>query len=147
MEGDDLQQHVPSHIDPLQMGVPRLICPCGHRLHHAQALHRFSKITFDTINDPNWGDQPTLLPVIVGDSSFTTKTGRQVYDLKATCDHTFAFTSLCIRKQKNNDNGQLLTYQHRLDSSWMCPTQASLNIVQCALHLDTPQDHPGFGVL
>jgi hypothetical protein len=29
-----------------------------------------------------------------------------------------------------------------IESSWMCPMQASLNIVRHALCLDIPQDHP-----
>jgi hypothetical protein len=66
--------------------------------------------TFDTIDDPNWGDRPTSLPVNAGNFSFATKTGRQVHDIKATHNNTIAFTLLGICKQKKNDNGQLLKY-------------------------------------
>ena len=39
-------------------------------------------------------------------------------------------------------HGQMLMYWHHLDSYWMCPTHASLNIVWQAHLLDTPHNHP-----
>jgi ABC-type transport system substrate-binding protein len=98
--------------------------------------------SFDTVDDPNWGDRPTSLPVITNDFSFATESGRRIPDLASSPDRSITFTTLCFRKQKNNDNGQTLTYHHRPDSGWMCPTQASLNIVRRALRLGTPTDHP-----
>jgi hypothetical protein len=50
--------------------------------------------TFNTVDNPNWGDRPTLLPAIAGDVSFDTEMGRQVHDLKATGDSAIAFTLL-----------------------------------------------------
>jgi hypothetical protein len=70
------------------------------------------------------------LPTIVEDFSFATATGRSIHDVNATPDDIITFTILCFRKQKNNDNGQTLTYHHRTDSHWLCPMQASLNIVR-----------------
>ena len=57
-------------------------------------------------------------------------------------DHDVVFTLLCFRKQKNNDNGQTLTYRRCSDSHWMYPIQASLNIARCAQRLDMPYHHP-----
>ena len=73
--------------------------------------------------------------------SFATNTSRGVHDLKATSNDAITFSLLCICKQKNNDNSQSLTYKRNLGSSWMCPTHASLNIVQRATQLNTLQDH------
>jgi hypothetical protein len=98
--------------------------------------------SFATINDPNWGYRPMTLQVIVEDFTFSSSTGCPVYELSTVADTNVAFTNLCFCKQKNNDNGQTLTYRHRTGSNWMCPTQASLNIVRRARRLGTPSGHP-----
>jgi hypothetical protein len=98
--------------------------------------------SFTTINDPNWGDRQTALPVIVEDFTFSSSTGCQVYDLSTVTDTDVAFMNLCFCKQKNSDNGQTLTYRRRSGNNWMCPTQASLNIVRRARCLGTPSEHP-----
>jgi hypothetical protein len=97
---------------------------------------------YATIDDPNWGNRPNALPIIAKDFSFASATGRRVHDVDATADEAITFTSLCFRRQKNNDNGQTLTYWHRSDSHWMCPTKASLNIVRGARRLDMPAHSP-----
>ena len=97
---------------------------------------------YPTIDDPNWGDRPNALPTIADDFSFTTATGRRIHDVDATPDTDITFTTLCFRKQKNNDNGQTLTYRRRADSHWLCPTQASLNIVRRARRLSSPPHSP-----
>jgi hypothetical protein len=97
--------------------------------------------SFATIDDPNWGHHPTALPVIASDFKFATRSGRRVHKLASLPDHNMVVSSFCFRKQKNNDNGQTLMYHHRLGSHWMCPIQASLNIVQCTQYLDTPYNH------
>jgi hypothetical protein len=98
--------------------------------------------SFATIDNPNWGNRQTALPVIASNFIFSAKSGRQVHNPASLPDHDVVFTSLCFRRQKNNDKGQTLTYRCRLDSHWMCPVQASLNIAQRAQHLDMPYDHP-----
>lgn len=98
--------------------------------------------SFATINDPQWGHRPSTLSVIASDFAFTTISGRRLHETESAPDHEVVFSSLCFRKQKNNDNGQLLTYRRRSDSNWMCPVQASLNIARRARRLDTPHDHP-----
>jgi hypothetical protein len=97
---------------------------------------------FTTINDPNWGDRPNALPIIAEDFSFTSTTGQRVHDVDTIPNNAITFTSLCSCKQKNNDNGQSLTYQNRLDSHWMCPMQARLDIVWRVRRLDTPANSP-----
>jgi hypothetical protein len=82
------------------------------------------------------------LPVIVEDFTFSSSTGCRVYDLSMVTDTNVAFMNLCFCKQKNNDNGQTLTYRRRTGSNWMCPTQASLNIVRRARRLGMPSGHP-----
>ncbi len=97
---------------------------------------------YTTINDPNWGDQPNVLPTILEDFSFPTATGCCIHDVKATSDEDITFTTLCFHKQKINDNGQTLTYRRRADSHWLCPTQASLNIFRQAGRLGWPHNSP-----
>jgi hypothetical protein len=98
--------------------------------------------TYATIDDPNWGDHPNALPTIVEDFTFATATSRRVHDVHATPDGVITFTTLCFRKKKNNDNGQTLTYCRRADSHWLCPTQASLNIIRRARRLGSPHNSP-----
>jgi hypothetical protein len=98
--------------------------------------------TYATINDPNWGDRPNALPTIVEDFSFATATGRRIHDVNTTPNDIVTFTTLCFHKQKNNVNGQILTYHCRTDSHWLCPTQASLSIVRQARRLGSPHNSP-----
>jgi hypothetical protein len=98
--------------------------------------------TYTTIDDPNWGDHPNALSTIVEDFSFATATGSRIHDVHTTPDDIITFTTLCFCKQKNNDNGQTLTYRRLTDSHWLCPTQASLNIVRQARRLGLPHNSP-----
>jgi hypothetical protein len=82
------------------------------------------------------------LPVIASVFKINTESGHRVHDPASLPNHDVVFTLLCFQKQKNNDNGQTLTYRRRSDSHWMCPIQASLNITQCAQRLNTPYNHP-----
>jgi hypothetical protein len=95
---------------------------------------------YATINDPNWGNRPNALPTIVEDFSFASATGRRIHDVHAMPNDDVTFTTLCFCKQKNNDNGQTLTYRRRTDSHWLCPTQASLSIVRRARQLGLPHN-------
>ena len=72
--------------------------------------------SFATIDDPNWGNQPNALPIITVDFSFSSTTRRCTHNIAATPDNAIIFTSLCFLKQKNNDNGQTLTYRCRMES-------------------------------
>ena len=75
------------------------------------------------------------LPIISNNFSFATESGLCPTDIHSAHNEDIIFTMLCIQKQKNNDNGQKLTYQCCTDSDWMCPTQASLDIIRQACHL------------
>jgi hypothetical protein len=77
---------------------------------------------YTTINDTNWGDRPNALPIIAEDFSFASVTGCCVHSVHTMPNNDITFTTLCFRKQKNNDNGQTLTYRRHSDSHWMCPT-------------------------
>jgi hypothetical protein len=85
---------------------------------------------YATIDDPNWGDQPNALLIIAEDFSFASVTGHRAHDAHTAFDDNVTFTTLCFCKQKDNDNGQTLTYRSCSDSHWMCPMQASLNIIR-----------------
>jgi hypothetical protein len=82
------------------------------------------------------------MAIIAEDFSFASVTGRHIHDVHATPSDDITFTTVCFGKQKNNDNGQTLTYRRHSDSHWMCPTQASLNIVQRARRLGSPPNSP-----
>ena len=65
---------------------------------------------FETINDPQWGDWAMPLSIISDDFAFTTESGLCQTDIHSAHDEDNIFTMICIRKQKNNDNRQKLTY-------------------------------------
>jgi hypothetical protein len=65
--------------------------------------------SFATIDNCNWGNRPTALPIIGEDFSFSSAIGCCIHDGAALPNKDIAFTSLCFHKQKNNDNGQTLT--------------------------------------
>lgn len=85
-------------------------------------LHRIPKIwcsshhtTFETIDNSQWGDHTTSLPIILDDFSFMTESQQCTTNIQSIHDDNIVFTILCICKQKNNYNWQKLTYQHWVD--------------------------------
>ena len=84
----------------------------------------------------------TTLAVIAEDFSFVSATGSCHLDIHQTTDINITFTTLCICKQKNNDNSQRLTYQCCSSMTWMSLTQASISIICCANCLRTPHNNP-----
>jgi hypothetical protein len=59
--------------------------------------------SFTTIDDPNWGNHPTVLPIIVSDFHFATDSGCCIHDLASSLDKSIVATSLCFHKPINND--------------------------------------------
>jgi hypothetical protein len=51
---------------------------------------------FITIDDPNWGDRPTLLSIIADNFSFTMESGQCPSCLLTINDDDIVFTSCCI---------------------------------------------------
>ena len=82
------------------------------------------------------------MAVIVDGFCFATATGSCFDNIRHIADTNIVFTTVCICKQKNNDNGQRLTYWCRSGSTWMCPTQASIDIICHGDRLGTPHGHP-----
>jgi hypothetical protein len=48
----------------------------------------------NTIDNPNWGDQPNVLPIITEDFSFSSATGHCVHDVNATPNEAIIFTTM-----------------------------------------------------
>ena len=99
-------------------------------------------VDFERITNPQWGTCATSLAIIADKFRFTTATGSCFDNIRHIADTDIVFTIVCICKQKNNDNGQQLTYQRRSGSTWMCPTQASIDIICRGDRLGTPHGHP-----
>ena len=74
--------------------------------------------SFATIDDPNLGPRPTALSTIASDFTFNTESRHRVHDPASSPDHGIVFALLCFRKQKNNNNGQTLSYCCRSDFHW-----------------------------
>lgn len=104
------------------------------------------KTNFEKIDDPEWGDRPAALGLILEDITFYSASGRPVHVTKdmwhtRSLPTNFEYLKLRIRKQKNNDNYQILTY-HRVRNSYLCPVRAAFMIYCRARHLDLPTEHP-----
>ncbi len=78
------------------------------------AYTRFSKsewcnnhpVDFEKITNPQWGTRATCLAIIMDDFRFATATGSCFHNIHHIINTDIVFTTLCMCKQKNNDNGQ-----------------------------------------
>jgi hypothetical protein len=108
-----------------------------------------SPTTYKRIEDDEWGDRPDSLAIILQDFSFESLDGSPVVIPTSWYGRHFTslppnihYTTLEIRKQKNNDNGAKLTYAKHGNNTEMCPTLAALNI-HCRGHrLRLPPTYP-----
>ncbi len=66
---------------------------------------------FEKITDPQWGSRVAALVVIAKDFHFASATGSHYNNIHLVRDDDIIYTTLCIHKQKNNNNGQRLTYR------------------------------------
>jgi hypothetical protein len=108
-----------------------------------------SPTTYKRIVDEEWGDRPDSLALILGDFSFATCDGTPFTVPSTWYGRHFTslpsplhYTTLEIRKQKNNDNGATLTYAKHDKNCELCPTLAALNIVCRGHRLGLPSTHP-----
>ena len=109
-----------------------------------------SSTTWATITDPEWGDRPNSVALILQDITFQTADGTVV-----TIPHSMArklrpgelplgirYMRIRIRKQKNNNNYEVITYEASIRNTTLCPVRAGLSIVARGMRLGLPEDHP-----
>ena len=108
-----------------------------------------SPTTYKTIDDEYWGDRPNALPFIFEDFTFTDSAGREVVisdslamDAHAPIPSNIAYLKLMVRKQKNDDNYQQLTYARTYNDPRLCPVSAAFRIVCRGRRLRLPRTHP-----
>lgn len=108
-----------------------------------------SPTSWETIDDPEWGDRPNARPFIFDDMVFTTSTGRKITfpksvwsDPHADLPSDVAYLELTFRKQKNNDNYQKLTYGRLTKRPVMCPVRAAFRIWCRGKRLGLSGTHP-----
>ena len=92
-------------------------------------------VEFTKITNPQWGNHTATLSEFADNFSFVTTKGSCLSDIHTSTNQDIVFTTLLIQKQNNNNNRQCLPYCHRADLTWMCPTQAILDIIWCASKL------------
>jgi hypothetical protein len=108
-----------------------------------------SKHTWETIQDELWGDRPNCLGLIFEDITFQTEAGANV---PITAEHWFNplaplpaeihYMKIRIRKQKNNNNYETLTYAVAKQRAILCPVTAGFRIKTRGYRLGLPQHHP-----
>ena len=108
-----------------------------------------SPTEYKRIDDPEWGDRPDALPFIFQDFRFLTFDGREIKIQRhhwqrhtSTLPPEFAYMELRVRKQKNNDNYQKLTYARLDKRPVMCPVANAFRIVYRGKRLGLPDTHP-----
>ena len=76
------------------------------------------------------------------DITFYDSSQRPINDLTSiTIDDVF-YVRLRYRKQKNENNGEIIPYERDVERLDLCPVYAALRIRQRALHLEVVADHP-----
>ena len=108
-----------------------------------------SPTQYKTIDDEFWGDRPNALPFIFDDFVFLDSGGRVIPITSALSDKAdaampsnFAYLKLRVRKQKNNDNYQHITYSRIYKHPTYCPVRAAFRIVCRGRRLHLPGTHP-----
>lgn len=108
-----------------------------------------SPTAYKRIEDEEWGDRPDSLALIFQDISFSSHDGSPVAVPSEWWGRHFTslppnvhYLTICIRKQKNNDNGATLTYARHTKNTAMCPVLAALNIYCRGRRLRLPTTHP-----
>ena len=108
-----------------------------------------SPTTYKTIDDPEWGDRPNALQFIFQDFRFLSSSGAELeitkpmwHDPHATLPPDFAYVELRVRKQKNNDNYQKLTYARLKTRSQLCPVLNSFRIACRGKRLGLADTYP-----
>eukprot|EP00956_Cyclotella_meneghiniana_P012883 scaffold18357_cov62-Cyclotella_meneghiniana.AAC.1 len=107
-----------------------------------------SPTKYKVIDDEYW-DGPDALPFIFEDFVFLTASGQEIKitkdmwsDPQTSMPSTFAYLVLRVRKQKNNDNYQKLTYARIYKNPLLCPVRAAFRIVCRGRRLRLPKTHP-----
>ena len=93
------------------------------------------------IDHPNWKG-PTAYAFIMEDFLFF---DAAKCPLKTTAELTLAdicYVRIRYRKQKNNNNGELIPYYKDVDNPEFCPVHAALRIVHRAFRLKVPAEIP-----
>ena len=104
---------------------------------------------YNRIDDPAWSDRPDARSAILEDFTFFDNNGTRVAIGKSLWERplsdlpdTISFVEICIRKQKNNDNYQKLTYSCAQKNPLLCPVRAAFRIYCRGLRLGAPTTYP-----
>mmetsp|Transcript_6474 Transcript_6474/g.14993 ORF Transcript_6474/g.14993 Transcript_6474/m.14993 type:complete len:430 (+) Transcript_6474:1862-3151(+) len=93
------------------------------------------------IDHPYWRG-PDSYAFIAADFVFLDRHKRPIRDLAGATIDDVHYVQIRWRKQKNNDNGQIIPYVRDEANLRFCPVYAALRIRQRALRLNVADDHP-----
>jgi hypothetical protein len=103
---------------------------------------------YTRITDPLWVGNATR-SVAIEDFTFFDAKGAPIKIPKSlwckplpTLPSNISFVELCIRKQKNNDNFQKITYSRCVKNPFLCPVYVSFRIHCRGLRLGAPPTYP-----
>jgi hypothetical protein len=104
---------------------------------------------WERIQDELWGDRPDCLGLIFEDFTFHTENGTTVVlsktdwaDPHRPLPAQIRYMKMRIRKQKNNDNYQVLTYKVAMKCTALCPVTAAFRIITRGYRLGLHKHHP-----
>ena len=96
---------------------------------------------YSEIDHPLWVG-PTAEAFVAEDITFYDSSQRPIKGLTSiTIDDVF-YVRLRYRKQKNENNGEIIPYERDVERLDLCPVYAALRIRQRALRLAVAADHP-----
>jgi hypothetical protein len=93
------------------------------------------------INHPNWKG-PTSYAFIMEDFQFYDESKSPLETSAGLTLAEICYVRIRYRKQKNDNNGELIPYYKDIDNPEFCPVHAALRIVQRAVRLKVKADEP-----
>ena len=96
---------------------------------------------YEKITHPNW-QGPSSYAFIAEDLIFYNTDKVHITDISAVTIDDVLYVYVRYRKQKNNQNGEVIPYYKDNTNPAFCPVRAALRIAQRAIRLRIPNDEP-----
>ena len=100
-----------------------------------------TQTSYSEIDHPLWVG-PTAEAFVAEDVTFYDRSQRPIHNLASITIEDVFYVRLRYRKQKNDNNGEIIPYERDTERLDLCPVYAALRIRQRALRLDVAADHP-----
>ena len=85
---------------------------------------------------------PDSYAFIYEDFQFLDACKRPIYDLATAAPTDVYYVNICFRKQKNDQNYEIIPYARDIKNPALCPVMAALCIIQRSIRLKVPPQEP-----